>query len=289
VRRLVALGCDVHLVVFPRPDRPLIADLLPRLTLHEHDGTTEGLEGIVKGVRADLAFHLASLFLSQHRPADLEPLVRSNVLFGTQLLEALAAHGPHRLVNTGTSWQHLENRSVAPVNLYAATKQAFEDILCYYAEATPLAAVTLKLYDTYGPGDPRPKLFTLLRRVATTGEPLEMSPGDQLIDLVYIDDVVDAFVGAAELLLAGRGAGHEDYAVSSGAPLRLRELVETYGRIIGRPLPIRWGGRPYRDREVMVPWNSGRTLPGWAPRVGLEEGIERTWRRYGETNVRSEE
>jgi nucleoside-diphosphate-sugar epimerase len=220
-----------------------------------------------------VVFHLASLFLSEHRLEDIDRLVACNLLFASQLAEAMVQTKVWRLVNTGTSWQHYENREYCPVNLYAATKQAFEDILRYYVEATPLQAITLKLFDTYGPGDRRAKLFKLLRQVAEQQEPLAMSPGEQLIDLVHVDDVLDAFQLAAELLMQDKVAGHEVFAVSSGAPIPLKELVAVYSRLLGRTLPIIWGGRPYRSREVMVPWHAGRSLPGWYPRVTLEEGV----------------
>ena len=104
---------------------------------------------------------------------------------------------------------------------------------------------------------------------------LAMSPGEQMIDLVHIDDVVEAFSMSAQRLMNDVVEGHEHYAVSSGQPIRLRDLVELFGRITGRELPIAWGGRPYRDREVMLPWNTGTPVPGWLPQVGLEEGIRR--------------
>ena len=228
---------------------------------------------LITGLDWEIRQNLASLFLAQHKPADITPLVGSNVLFGAQLVEAMAAHGVTRLVNTGTSWQHFENSSYSPVNLYAATKQAFEAILHYYVETVRLRVISLKLFDTYGPADPRPKLFALLRNVAREQTPLAMSPGEQLIDLVYIDDAIDAFIVAGERLLAGKVNDQESYAVSSGRQVRLKDLVEIYGGIVGKKLPIAWGGRPYREREVMVPWNRGEALPGWHPRVALEEGI----------------
>jgi nucleoside-diphosphate-sugar epimerase len=228
---------------------------------------------IVASARPDIVFHLASLFLSEHTADQLESLITSNVLFGTQLVEAMMANGVPLLVNTGTSWEHYCNSAYSPVNLYAASKHAFESILQYYVEAKGLQAITLKLFDTYGPDDPRPKLFTLLRRIADEQKTLGMSPGEQMIDLMHVDDVVEAFVLSADRLLCSAVEGHERYAVSSGAPIRLRDLVELFGRVIGRPLPIEWGGRPYREREVMVPWNTGVSVPGWLPTVGLEEGI----------------
>jgi nucleoside-diphosphate-sugar epimerase len=268
-------GWEVHVTVVPGDNYTLVADIRERLVLHEHDGSSEGMLALMAGAAPDTVFHLASLFLAQHETKDIEPLIRSNVLFATQLVDAMVHHGVHRLVNTGTSWQHYDNMAYNPVCLYAATKQAFEAILAYYLETTPLKVVTLKLFDTYGPADPRPKLFRLLEKVLREQIPLDMSPGGQLIDLVYIDDVVAAFAGAAARLEQGLALRDDCFAVTSGKALPLRELVELYGRVAGKMLPINWGGRPYRPREVMTPWSNGVPLPGWCPTVSLEEGIAR--------------
>lgn len=233
------------------------------------------LVDVLKEVRPAVVFHLASRFLAGHTPEDIPDLVVSNVQFGAELLEAMSLSETSLLVNTGTSWQHYESRAYSPVNLYAATKQAFEALLQYYVEAGGLRCVTLKLFDTYGPNDPRPKLFHLLDRVAASSEPLAMSPGEQLIDLVHIEDVTKAFLLAAQRLLDGEVGGVESYGVSSGRPIQLRELVAIYAQVSGRRLNIAWGGRPYRNREVMIPWSTGQSLPGWHPCVSLQEGIRR--------------
>ena len=272
-RRLVRDGWKVHIITIPNDNHSQIQEIIDQVTLHAHDGSSAGMIEIVANVKPLVVFHLASLFLSEHTVDQVEPLIRSNILFGTQLLEAMSANGVHLLVNTGTSWEHYCSRLYSPVNLYAATKQAFESILQYYVEVKGFQAVTLKLFDTYGPDDPRPKLFTLLRRIGIEQNTLAMSPGEQMIDLVHVDDVVEAFSMSAQRLMNDVVEGHEHYAVSSGQPIRLRDLVELFGRITGRELPITWGGRPYRDREVMLPWNTGTPVPGWLPQVGLEEGI----------------
>jgi len=271
--RLISEGWTVHVIALPADNFTLLKKSIDRITVHTHDGSTANMNEIVSRSRPSIVFHLASLFLSQHGQKDIEPLVRSNVLFGAQLLDALVLYGCHRFVNTGTSWQHCDNREYSPANLYAATKQAFEDILQYYVEATPLQAITLKLFDTYGPDDPRPKLFTLLRKTAAGQQTLDMSPGEQLIDLVYIDDIVHAFLMSAQRLMSTELSSHEHYAVSSGNPLPLRDLVALYASVIKKDVPIRWGGRSYRPREVMVPWNTGNRLPGWEPKIGLAQGI----------------
>jgi nucleoside-diphosphate-sugar epimerase len=237
-----------------------------------YTGQTDEVLRAVDSFRPDTVFHLASLFLAQHAPEQVEPLLSSNVLFGTQLLEAMRASGVRRLVNTGTSWQNFVGDAYLPVNLYAATKQAFEDILLYYVETGSVRAVTLKLFDSYGPGDTRRKLLRLLLDCLRTGEPLGMSGGEQVLDLVHVDDICCAFLRAAELVADSEQPANAVYAVSGGERRTLRGVVETLERVVGRALPITWGTRPYRDREVMVPW-SGLSVPGWQPTLSLESGL----------------
>ena len=270
--RLKADGWEVHALVRPGSPADALRALLGDACIHTHDGTTEQMLALMQTARPTVVFHLASLFLAQHRTADITPLIRSNVEFGAQLAEAAAVHKVPHFINTGTAWQHYHDEDFNPVNLYAATKQAFADILRYYAESGAFRVTTLELFDTYGPGDTRPKLFTALRTAAAKGEPLAMSGGEQLIDLVYIDDVIAAFIAAAECSTV---APFETYAVGSGKPQRLRELVELWQRMTGRPLNIQWGVRPYRPREVMEPWTRRQTVPGWRPRAEVEVAIRR--------------
>ena len=275
IRRLIKEGWETHIITRPSSNLTQLEYVRSKIIVHQHDGTTNSMINIVKEVEPNIVFHLASLFLAQHTPEDIERLVQSNILFGVQLAEAMTSQGVTKLINTGTSWQHYENENYNPVCLYAATKQAFEDILKFYVEASELKVITLKLFDTYGPDDPRPKLFTLLRKVADEQTELAMSPGEQLIDLVYIDDVIEGYILAARRLMDNSVSNMEKYAISSGNPVSLKELVAIYGQLIGKSLPIKWGGRPYRTREVMAPWDKGTRLPGWKAKIGLFEGIRR--------------
>ena len=272
VRHLLNAGWKVDSIVRPESDRSVLTVLDASVTLHEHAGSTESMLRILREVNPDVVFHLASLFLSEHQPKDIDQLIQSNLLFGAQLVEAMSQTSTTLMVNTGTSWQHYENRDYSPVNLYAATKKAYEDLLQYYVEARGLQVITLKLYDTYGPDDPRPKLVNLLRRVIAGNHPLTMSPGEQLIDLVHVDDVARAFLVATARLLSGAVANHERYAVSSGQALPLRQLIEKIQQICGRTFPIDWGGRPYRAREVMDLWQ-GLPLPGWQATTSLHSEL----------------
>jgi nucleoside-diphosphate-sugar epimerase len=95
-----------------------------------------------------------------------------------------------------------------------------------------------------------------------------------MIDLVHIEDVTMAYVTAAERLVAASSTEfHECFAVSSGRPIRIRDLAAEIESAAQRPLRVTYGARPYREREVMLPWTRGEVLPGWIPRIPLRAGL----------------
>ena len=274
IKRLVEDGWLVHVVVRPSSDLSILSTVIDKIKIHPHDGSTLALIKIVAVAKPKIVFHLAALVITQHRPEDVVPLLQSNLMFSTQLAEAMTVNGVSRIINTGTFWQHYENREYSPTCLYAATKQAFESILHYYVEAKFLKIITLILFDSYGPSDPRPKLFSLLQEASQSEKILAMSPGEQKIDLVHIYDLVEAFIVAAKQLLDGEIVGHCRYKVTSGNLIKLKDIVGIYEMVVNTKLPIKWGGRPYRDREVMFPRLQFDSLPGWQPKISLVDGIK---------------
>lgn len=233
------------------------------------------LANYIKEKKIEGIIHLASLYLTVHTPEQVKDLVSSNVFFGTAVLEAASlAGGVKWFLNTGSIWQNynVKDNRYNPVNLYAATKQAFVDMAKYYSDVFGIRFCTLKLCDTYGPNDTRRKIFKLFKDCAESGEVLKMSPGEQLIDLLFISDIVRGFIHLAELLASDENL-KDEYVLSSGEQVPLKKLAKKFEDISGMHLNIEWGGRPYRNREVMVPWK-GIVVPGWNAEVKLEEGIK---------------
>ncbi|MCU1803815.1 NAD-dependent epimerase/dehydratase family protein [Cytobacillus firmus] len=274
-KRLVKDGWIVHVLVREHSNISPLKNSGDSINFHYYNGSMATMTEILKTAKPDVVFHLASMFIAQHTSAQIDSLIQSNITFGVQLAEAMVLNGIYCLINTGTSWQHFEDKDYSPVCLYAATKQAFESLLTYYSESSKLKVINLKLFDSYGPEDYRPKLFSLLRKASFDNSPLIMSPGEQLIDLVYIDDIVDAFLKAASRIEGNDEIRWEDFAVTSRSPISLKEVVNTYQAVTGKKLSIKWGALPYRKNEVMLPWSKGKLIPGWKPQVSLIEGIKK--------------
>lgn len=241
----------------------------------------ESLEETINTIRdnnIDGVIHLASFVQAdQHESKDIIKLIYSNILFATQVLDCAVKAKVKWLINTGTYWQNYQNAVYSPVNLYAATKQAFEDIAKYYIETNQIKFCTLRLFDTYGPNDTRPKIFNLWAKIAETGESLDMSPGEQVIDISHVDDIVGAFLALAKLLQNNDPKVNNGsiYAVKADKRFSLKELAKIFEESVGKKLNINWGGRSYREREVMIPWENSEVVPGWVPKVDIRSEISK--------------
>lgn len=276
VKTLVTQGVTVSIIVRPSSDLALLAEVLPQLQVFVDQNHHPAMVEFIKSHSPEVVFHLASLFLVEHQPEQVSHLIEANIGFSTRLCEAMLAAGVKRLVNTGTSWQHYEQAVYKPVNLYAATKQAFYDILAYYSDAHAFQVINLELFDTYGPHDPRRKLLQILLRQINQSEPLAMSRGEQELNLVHVEDIVRGYVQATVLLESIEHSCCHTYFLNADETITVRELVSSVERIAKpRCLKVQLGGRPYRHREVMQLWSQGVRLPGWSPKISLEAGLQR--------------
>ena len=243
------------------------------ITFHKIMIDVDSIKTVLTQTNPDLVIHLGCHYLAEHQSADILELISGNLSFGTLLLEAMSLCQIKKFINIGTDWQHFDNKEYSPYSLYASLKQAFQDVLIYYAEVKNLSAITIELGDTYASDDERPKLLNLLRRTARTKEPLELSGGEQWIDLVHVDDVVAGLEIAVYLLWSGT----ENYSVfrlTSREQMTIRDLVNQYQLSTGESLDVLWGKKPYRSRERWVPSNYGKILPGWSQKIPLTLGIK---------------
>lgn len=185
-----------------------------------------------------------------------------------------------------------------PVNAYAATKAASEQLVLAVPELSP---IILRPRGLYGPGDTA-LLPRLLRAAATRPLPL-MRGGVAATDLTYIDDVADAAI----IALRAKTAPSHIYNVSGGEALPIRSVAERAGAKAN--VTIRWRKMPWpavlaaaRAAEAICAALPGRPEPlvtaysaglfafrqtldigrihrelGWQPRVCFEEGLARTF------------
>jgi nucleoside-diphosphate-sugar epimerase len=275
VKYLLHKEFQISVIVREDSDLSNLEDIINQIEVFRYDNNLENLIRFFNKSKTESVFHLASNFIAEHEFNQIDSLIKSNITFGLHLLEAMKETGVKKLINTGTSWQHFNNEEYNPVCLYAATKQAFESLLEYYVQAEGFIVITLKLFDTYGESDKRPKLINLLNKFADEKTELKMSLGEQPLNLVHINDVCNAFLSANNLLNTIENGTHKKYSVLTNTSHTLKRVIEIFEEVTKKEILIEWGGREYRKREVMELWNKGEILPNWKPQISLTEGLSR--------------
>ncbi|HFG1965543.1 TPA: NAD-dependent epimerase/dehydratase family protein [Vibrio cholerae] len=245
---------------------------IDNVNVHYYDGTISSIKDALKDI--DVVLHLATYYRAIHEEKDVLPLLESNIVFGTQLLEAMKQTKTTRIVNVGTTWQKYEGKHYRYANLYAATKQAFQELLSFYADTYSWNSLNLHFNDTYGKNDHRKKIIQLLIETAKNGASIDMSPGEQRFETCHIDDAISALDIAIKRIYYSNQPKNEEFSILTGDDTSLKDLVSQIEKAINLPININWGAREYREREIMfTPVECYRILPGWTKKKPLSEGV----------------
>lgn len=245
--RLVLEGHQIGL--FTRfPEKSKSQGIGQALSLLKTD-TYEDILDSISSFRPDVVIHLATLYLNKHTVDDIAPLIQSNILFGTYLLEAMRTCKVKKILNFGTRWQHLSGIRSNSANLYAATKSAFHEILDYYARTESVTYTTLELCDTFGRNDTRKKVVQILVDACKNRTVVELSPGEQVLDLICIDDLVEYIIGCLDT----DSVFLNNVQALSGEEIMLKDLGDMIEKIFSTYGYLNWGAKPYREREIMNP------------------------------------
>jgi nucleoside-diphosphate-sugar epimerase len=267
VRHLVQAGWNVHAVA--NRNHQILNGLLPHTNIHLLHGTPSDAVQLVTGLAPNAIFHLAAHYREPENIDDMLRMLENNLALGTSLLHgASICPVPPVFVNAGTYWQFSDPGDVAPNTFYAATKQAFHDILLHFRRAFAIRSTTLVLYDIIGPRDSRPKLWNKLIQ-ATPGSSFPLSEGKQPLELVHVDDIARAFLHAASLLYHNQLPGPL-YTLRSAERQTLREFLESLKDAKILDLQFKWGEIPYWYGQIFDFWG-GEQLPGWSPQIDIRE------------------
>lgn len=275
LKYLLSQDWEIHIIAQSEFGYSNIEDVKDYIHIYEYGCGLSSMIKYFQEINADVVFHLAAAVITNYKPEQITTLIQSNIQFGTEVLEAMKFSSTRLFIGTGSYWQNYNSDSYNPVDLYAATKEAFEKILQYYVDAHDFRAITLRLFDVYGEDDKRPKLLNLLKEIAGTERSIDVSPGEQYLDMVHISDVCSAYYKAYELLNSERLIKNEIYGIYTGERMCLKEIVKLFSNVLKQNLNVNFGKRAYKNREVMEPMKHYKCLPQWVPAISLREGLER--------------
>ena len=179
-----------------------------------------------------------------------------------------------------------ENHPVNPVDVNGINKAAGEKYHILYHNIYGIQATVLRLTNTYGPGmrikDARQTFIGYWIRLLLQGENIEVWGGDQLRDLSYVDDVIDALLNAAQ----NKKAYGEVFNVGGMEKVSLKQLAELMieknsgGQYILKEFP------EYRKKidigNYYTDWSKIKNVLNWQPKTTLAEGLSQTLKYYRE-------
>ncbi|HRJ43781.1 MAG: NAD-dependent epimerase/dehydratase family protein [Caldilineaceae bacterium] len=244
------------------------------------------LWSLLQGV--DVVYHLAALVsvpASILYPRDYNDV---NVGGTVALLEACRDVGIGRVVlaSSATIYGEQPHQPVnedarpAPSAPYAVTKMAAENYLFTMGALMGFEAVSLRIFNAYGPGQPLPPTHGpvipyLMQQVAQNGSAIIFGDGEQTRDFVYIDDVVQA------LAVAGIAANVDRQIINIGCgqETSINQAAEAIGQVLGkRPRLLhnreKSGGTPRLVADIA----KAHILLDFQPRVQLASGLEMLYR-----------
>lgn len=272
---LLSQGWNVSIIADSEFGYGNIEDIKNQITVFEYDRKILSLIDFFNNADADVVFHLAAAVFTNYSPEQIPMMIQSNVQFGAEILEAMKHSKTRLIVTTGSYWQNYHSDTYNPVDLYAATKEAFEKIVKLYVDAHGFRHINLRLFDVYGEDDKRPKLWNILKQIAGTDKTIDVSPGEQYLDVTHISDVCTAYEAAYNLLQDESRITNETYGVCTGDQFTLKELICKFADAIGKNINVNFGGKQYKAREVMHPKSNYKQLPNWSAKVSASEGFLR--------------
>ena len=244
------------------------------------------LRHALAGREFDVLIHLAAAGV---HPADrdLGVLVETNAMLPSQLLELTAGCGVRAAVFAGSSAeyearQHCPDplRESAPLEmrkLYGATKAAGSLLAMSTAARINLSAAHLRFFNVYGPGEAKHRLLPSLVTSLRNKRRAALSPGMQIRDFVYVDDVCAAIVQVMERLLINTAATQDVFNVCTGVGHSVAQFAQTVAAGMGYSADLLdFGAVSMRPDEILhlVGDHSAVTdFCGWRPRTDLIEGI----------------
>ena len=243
-----------------------------RVELAEDDLDFRGFDGV---------FHLAGQPGVRASFTDFAAYLSRNLLATQRVFEAAARAGVRVVFASSSSiygdaerFPTPEDVPAHPISPYGITKLACENLASAYAKSVGLDAVLLRYFTVYGPRQRPDMAFTRIVTALAEGAPFDLyGDGSVSRGFTFVADAVAATVAAME----GAPAGAV-YNVGGGGETSMRAAIALCERIANRRLDVRTAPDASGDvRRTAADTTRIRTDLGWAPAVGLEEGLRAEW------------
>lgn len=274
---------EIGLLRFLEPDILKKVEII-RGDLRDFSAVEQASRGV------DIVFHLGALISIPYSYVHPVETVQTNVLGTLNILEACRKSGA-KLVHTSTSEVYGtalrvpidEDHPLQGQSPYSASKIGADKLVESYFRSFGLPTVTVRPFNTYGPGQSTRAVIPTIITQALAGGVVRLGNLDAIRDFTYLDDTVEGFLLTAQ---ADTWNG-ETYNLGSGEEISIGAIAALIFRLMGKQAEIQLEKSRLRPEksEVLRLISDNRKAKlelGWQPTVGMEEGLQRTIRWIGE-------
>ena len=209
-----------------------------------------------------------------------------------KLLTAFAESGGSRAVLAGTCAEYdwtkpqeflKEDSPIAPATLYGQSKNKIHEWAENFARREGTSLAWGRIFFLYGPHEAPERLVPSVVNSLLDGKEARTTSGEQVRDLLHVEDVASAFVALLDSDVEGA------VNIASGTPLQLKDVVNAIADILGKSELVRLGALPERPHEparLVADVQRLRDEVGWQPHYPLREGLENTisWWKANKSN-----
>ena len=243
------------------------------------------LAGLLADVQPEVIFHLAAQISVKLSVDDPQRDSAVNVVGTVRLAEAARRAGVRKIVHTSSggsiygvppAYPTSEEMPVDPSSPYAASKVCGEVYLNMFRNLYGLDCSHIAPANVYGPRqDPHGEagVVAIFARALLADKPTKIfGDGTDTRDYVFVDDVVDAFVRAG-----GEAGGGQRFNVGTGVETSTAQLHSAIAKSAGKADEPEFHPPRLGDlRRSRLDIARAEDVLGWAPRVELADGVDRT-------------
>jgi UDP-glucose 4-epimerase len=253
-------------------------------TLHEADILKDAFSDVVAAVRPDIINHHAAQASVKLSGSDIAFDLASNGGGTARVCELAVKHNVQKLIycNTGGALYGVpqfvpvtEDHPIKPISPYGMSKYTGELYVDYFSRMHGLQFTVLRLANAYGPRqDPHGEagVVAIFTGKMLRGEECTIDgDGEQKKDYIYATDIA-----RANVLALTKGTG-ERVNIGTGQGYSVNEIFASLQSATGNASPANYGPpRPGDVRNIWLENAKAKTVLGWEPEIGLDEGIRRT-------------
>jgi nucleoside-diphosphate-sugar epimerase len=169
-----------------------------------------------------------------------------------------------------------ESHPLHPQSPYAASKAAADLLALSYHASYGTPVVVLRPFNTYGPRQSLRAIIPTIAAQLIAGGPVRLGATTPTRDFTYVTDTADGFVRAATVDAVG-----EVVQLGSGREISIGDLAVAIAEVMRAPLEIEMDEHRIRPaasevQRLLSDASRARTVLGWAPAVGLSDGLRKT-------------